>query len=130
MTPTSWRAGERIVLDFGPVTREPAGTPISLRTNGIKLRFLAKRSKDDTSFEIDADYNFTGGVANQNGIFVNDTALDNTGFVVIDPADTADIVDALYLEWELWLEEPGAIPELVQYDHMKISPSVRGATAI
>ena len=128
MSKTNWRAGEEIILDFGPVTRTVAGvvTPISLRTNGVKMRFIAKRDKADADgdAEINLDYNFTAGVANQNGVYVNDTAEDNTGFVLATEGLTGDITQPLYLQWELWLEEPGGRSSVVEYGELSISPSV------
>jgi hypothetical protein len=131
MSKTSWRAGEEIILDFGPVTRTDDGVTaaIALRTNGTKLRFMAKRSRgdDDASAEIDLDYNYTGGVATENGIYVPDTPADNEGFVLVPEAATADILEMLYLEWELRLLEPTGRTSVVDYGELAISPAVQRA---
>ncbi len=127
-------AGEQILLDFGPITRpDTAGVqqPINLRAVGTKLRFMAKRSKTDldAAAEIDKNYAVAAGPAfTQNGIYVPDTALDNTGYVQIDPSETADILIALYLEWELWLEEASGRKTLIDYGPLKIqAATLRGA---
>ena len=133
MTKISWRAGEELTHDFGPVTRTDDGvaTPIGLRTNGTRMRFIAKNSRADTDAEaiIDLDYNYTGGVATQNGIYVPDSPTDNEGFVLIPESDTQEILEMVYLEWELWLEEPGGRNSVLDYGELAISPAVkRGAT--
>jgi hypothetical protein len=125
---SSWRAGEEIILDFGPVTRTDDGvvTPIGLRANGTKLRFMAKRSRsdEDTAAEIDLNYNYTGGVATENGIYVPDSPTDNEGFVLVPETATADILEMLYLEWELRLQEPSGRTSVVDYGELAISPAV------
>jgi hypothetical protein len=125
---SSWRAGEEIILDFGPVTRTDDGvtTPIGLRTNGTKLRFMAKRSRsdEDAAAEIDLNFDYTASVATQNGVFVPDTPTDNEGFVLIPESATADIMEMLYLEWELRLQEPTGRTSVVDYGELAISPAV------
>lgn len=119
-------AGERIVLPFGPVERN--GLPVNLRAAGIKLRFIAKRSADDTDADAVTNLAYEFGVTENQGIVVTDTADDNTGYITIPEADTADFDRTELLLAELWLQEGNGRPTRIDRGVVKVGRAVlRGA---
>lgn len=124
-------AGETLVLNFGPVQTVDEGvvpavkTPINLRGVGVRLKFMAKRSKDDPDAAAELTASFEAGVTENDGIAVPVAGTNSNGTITVSGAATRDLVDAKTLPWELWLHEATGRDSVIDSGTIKVRRATR-----
>jgi hypothetical protein len=116
-------AGETLVFDVGPIKRENdlgVMVPVDLTLGGTKAWMTAKRKLTD----LDTAAEFQAKVGDGLVLDMPNTTDNNMLRVTITGDKTADIVTALALHYDVWVEEPSARRTRVDSGFVNVMPAV------
>ncbi len=114
-------SGDRIIIDFGPVTR--LGVAIDLRLTGTRIAAVFKRKRTDADGAAVFDHRYNVGVVENNGLTVPNTGSKNVGFVTIEPSESSGFTKTELLAFDVVLREPDGRITTLRSGMLKVAAS-------